>query len=125
MVARLDRLTNLAWSVRPQLQAALSTILKDNGAKLSGVVRLLLSNLKLELEQLTDRLYESDALIQHTTHESDACRHPMLFPELGPSQLLLGWRHTHFDTPGMPLANNLPRIAWAGIGNGRRLPATL
>lgn len=49
---------------RCHLEAALPMILKDGDAKLSGVVRLLLAQLKLELEQLAERVEDADALIR-------------------------------------------------------------
>src|SRR5713226_5172833 len=49
---------------RCHLEAALSVVLTDAEGKLSGTVRLLVAQLKLELDQLALRLEEADALIQ-------------------------------------------------------------
>jgi transposase len=51
---------------RCHLDAALPRILEDATIKLSGASRLLLAQLKLELDQLAIRLEEADALIQKT-----------------------------------------------------------
>jgi transposase len=49
---------------RCHLDAALPGILEDAATNLSGAVRLLLSQLKLELDQLVTRLEEADTLIK-------------------------------------------------------------
>jgi transposase len=69
---------------RCHLEAALPTILKDSDAKLSGVVRLLLAQLRLELEQLIRRVEEADALIQQLAQESEICRRLDAIPGVGP-----------------------------------------
>src|SRR5258708_31518631 len=55
---------------RCHLDAALPGILEDATTKLSGAVRLLLAQLKLELGQLATRLEKARALGQKTTKES-------------------------------------------------------
>lgn len=69
---------------RCHLEAAVPMLLKDGDAKLSGVVRLLLAQLKLELEQLAERVEEADALIRHLAQESDVCRRLDAIPGIGP-----------------------------------------
>jgi transposase len=69
---------------RCHLEAALLPILTGAEAKLSGTIRLLVSQLKLELDQLTVRLEETDALIQQTAQENDACRRLDAIPGIGP-----------------------------------------
>jgi transposase len=69
---------------RCHLEAALPTILKDSDAKLSGVVRLLLAQLQLELEQLIMHVEEADALIQQLAQESEICRRLDAIPGIGP-----------------------------------------
>src|SRR6266567_6005534 len=49
---------------RRYIEAALPEILEDADRQLSGAVRLLLAQLKLELDQMTKRLEEADALIE-------------------------------------------------------------
>jgi transposase len=51
---------------------------------LSGAVRLLLAQLKLELDQLAIRLEEADALVQKTAQESEVCRRLDAIPGIGP-----------------------------------------
>lgn len=69
---------------RCHLDAALPAILEDAAGKLSATVRLLLAQLKLELDQLATRLEESDALIQLTARESEVCRRLDAIPGIGP-----------------------------------------
>jgi transposase len=69
---------------RCHLEAALPAILEDGDAKLSGVARLLLAQLKLELDQVEVRLAEADAVIKQTAKESEACRRLDAIPGVGP-----------------------------------------
>jgi transposase len=59
---------------RCHLDAALPGILEDATTKLSGAVRLLLAQLKVELDQLVSRLEEADTLIKKIAQESEVCR---------------------------------------------------
>lgn len=59
-------------------------ILEDADAKLSGTVRLLLGQLKLELDQTTLRLEEAEVPIEQTVRESDACQRLVKIPGIGP-----------------------------------------
>jgi len=59
---------------RCHLEAALPEILEDATTKLSGALRLLLAQLKLELDQLALRLEETDGLMQTIAQESEVCR---------------------------------------------------
>jgi transposase len=69
---------------RCHLEAALPWILEDATAKLSGALRLLLAQLKLELDQLALRLEDADALLQKIAQESEACRRLDAIPGIGP-----------------------------------------
>src|ERR1700732_1657452 len=55
---------------RRHVDEALPGILEDASAKLSGAVRLLLAQLKLELDHLQMRIDEADAVIQKIVGES-------------------------------------------------------
>jgi transposase len=72
--------------------AALPLILEDAEANLSGAVRLLLTQLKLDLDQLSVRIDEADAVIQKTAHENEACRRLVAIP----------------GTAGASIGSNLP-----------------
>src|SRR3954452_17621830 len=54
---------------RAHLEAALPTILEDAEGKLSGLLRLLVAQLKLELDQLALRLEEADRLMQKAAQD--------------------------------------------------------
>ena len=69
---------------RRYLDEALPGILEDAEAKLSGTLRLLLTQLKLELDQTALRLEEAEALIEQTVQESEACQRLMQIPGIGP-----------------------------------------
>jgi len=47
-------------------------------------VRLLWTQLKLDLDQLSVRIDEADAVIQKTAHENEACRRLVAIPGIGP-----------------------------------------
>jgi transposase len=63
---------------RCHLEAALPAILEDADAKLSGVVRLLLAQLKLELDQVDMRLEEASRPLKRVKRVDDWTRFPAL-----------------------------------------------
>jgi transposase len=69
---------------RHHVHAALPLALEDADANLSGAVRLLLTQLKLDLDQLSVRIDEADAVIQKTAHENEACRRLVAITGIGP-----------------------------------------
>ncbi len=69
---------------RRHVDRALPGILEDADTRLSGALRLLLAQLKLELEQLTLRIGEADAAIEKTAQENDACRRLVAIPGIRP-----------------------------------------
>jgi transposase len=69
---------------RCHLDAALPGILEDATLELSGALRLLLAQLKLELDQLAMRMEEADGLIKKTAQESEVCRRLDAIPGIGP-----------------------------------------
>ena len=68
---------------RCHLDAALPGILEDATLSLSGAVRLLLSQLKQELEQLAGRLEEVDRLIHRAAQQNEACQRLDAIPGIG------------------------------------------
>jgi transposase len=69
---------------RRYVDAALPGILADTDSKLSGSVRVLLMELKLELEQLADKIERSDQSIEHIARENEACQRLVAMPGIGP-----------------------------------------
>src|SRR5712675_998392 len=69
---------------RCHVGAALPGILEDADAKLSGALRMLLAQLKLELDHLDLRIDQADALIKKTACENEACQRLMAIPGIGP-----------------------------------------
>ena len=69
---------------RCHLDAVLPGILEDATTKLSSAVRLLLAQLKVELDQLVIRLEEADALVKKIAQESEVCRSLDAIPGVGP-----------------------------------------
>src|SRR5438477_5187904 len=68
---------------RRHVDAALPGILEDACAKLSGAVRVLLMQLKLELDHLQIRIDEADAMINKAAGEDEACRRLVAIPGIG------------------------------------------
>src|SRR6266700_1608468 len=69
---------------RCHVGAALPGILEDASAKLSGALRVLLAQLRLELAHLETRINEADAVINKTAGENEACRRLVAIPGIGP-----------------------------------------
>jgi transposase len=69
---------------RRYMEAALPGILEDADAKLSGTLRLLLAQLKCELDQTALRLEEAEALIEQTVQKNEACQRLVKIPGIGP-----------------------------------------
>lgn len=69
---------------RCHLHDALPKILADASSRLSDSFRVLLVQLKLELDQLVARIEEMDTVIQHTAKENEACQRLTSIPGIGP-----------------------------------------
>jgi transposase len=69
---------------RSHLDDALPGILADAPSKLSESFRLLLAQLKLELEQLAARIEKMDTILQRTATENEACQRLTSIPGVGP-----------------------------------------
>jgi len=57
---------------------------EDADATLSGALRVLLAQLKLELDHLEMRIDEADTVIKRTAGENEACQRPITIPGIGP-----------------------------------------
>jgi transposase len=68
---------------RCHVDAALPGILEDASAKLSGALRMLVAQLKLELDHLEMRIDEADAVIKKTARENEACQRLDAIPGIG------------------------------------------
>jgi len=69
---------------RRYVDEALPGIVEDASAKLSGAMRVLLAQLKLELDHLQMRIDEADAVIKKTAGENEICRRLVAIPGIGP-----------------------------------------
>ena len=69
---------------RRHLNQALPRILEDAELPLSGSFRVLLAQLKLELEQLAARIAQMDAVIEQEARENEACQRLTTIPGVGP-----------------------------------------
>ena len=69
---------------RSQVDTLLPRILEDAELKLSGSFRVLLAQLKVELDQLTERIEQMDTVIQQTAKENEACQRLTEIPGIGP-----------------------------------------
>jgi transposase len=69
---------------RCHVEAVLPGILEDSNARLSGASRLLLAQLKLELEHLQSRIEEADEAIRHIAGSDEGCKRLVAIPGIGP-----------------------------------------
>ena len=69
---------------RSHLDEQLPRILEDAEFNLSDSFRVLLAQLKLELEQLAARIEEMDRVIQKMAKENEACQRLTEIPGVGP-----------------------------------------
>jgi transposase len=69
---------------RRYVDQQLPRILEDGELRLSGSFRILLAQLKIELEQLTARIEEMDRVIQKTAKENEDCQRLTEIPGVGP-----------------------------------------
>lgn len=69
---------------RNHVDQQLPRILENAELTLSGSFRVLLAQLKLELDQLTERVEEIDAVIQQRAREDEACQRLTTIPGIGP-----------------------------------------
>jgi transposase len=69
---------------RRYVETGLPGILADTTSKLSGAVLVLLIELKLELEQLTERIDRSDQSMKQIAGENEACHRLLEMPGIGP-----------------------------------------
>ena len=69
---------------RSHVDALLPKILEDADLKLSGALRNLLAQLKLELDQMAMRINEADTMLNRTARENASCRRLVAIPGIGP-----------------------------------------
>jgi transposase len=69
---------------RSHVDALLPRILEDAELRLSGCFRVLLAQLKMELEQSTARIDQMDGVIQKTAKENEDCQRLTEIPGVGP-----------------------------------------
>jgi transposase len=69
---------------RSHLEQMLPRILEDAELKLSGSFRVLLAQLRMELEQLAARIEPMDAAIQQEARDNEACQRLTEIPGVGP-----------------------------------------
>ena len=66
------------------LEEAIPEILADADRRLSDSFRVLLAQLSIELDQLTSRIEQMDAVMQQTAKENEACQRLTSIPGIGP-----------------------------------------
>ena len=69
---------------RQHLEASLPRILEDADNKLSGALRVLLTQLQIEMQYLHRQIEESDKLIVRIASELEPCRRLLAIPGIGP-----------------------------------------
>jgi transposase len=65
------------------MEAALPRLLEGDGVSLSGVLRQLLAQLKLELDDLNQWVSQVDAALKRIASENGACRRLLAIPRVG------------------------------------------
>jgi transposase len=69
---------------RRHIEESLPGILEDSDNKLSGALRVLLTELRLEMQYLSRQIEESDQLILRIASELEPCRRLVAIPGIGP-----------------------------------------
>jgi transposase len=69
---------------RRYIEESLPGILEDADNKLSGALRVLLTQLRWEMQYLNSQVEESDKLILRIARDLDACRRLLAIPGIGP-----------------------------------------
>ncbi len=69
---------------RKHVDQELPRILENAELKLSGAVRTLLAQLKVELDQLAERIAAMDRVIDQTSSEHEGCKRMQAIPGIGP-----------------------------------------
>ena len=69
---------------RRHIEESLPGILEDSDNKLSGALRELLTELRLEMQYLSRQIEESDKLILRIASELEPCRRLLAIPGIGP-----------------------------------------
>jgi transposase len=69
---------------RRHIEESLPGILEDADNKLSGALRVLLTQLRLEMQYLQGQIEESDKLILRIANELEDCRRMLAIPGIGP-----------------------------------------
>jgi transposase len=69
---------------RRRIEESLPGILEDPGSKLSGALRLLLHELRQEMQYLHGQIEQSDKLIVRIAGELEACKRLLAIPGIGP-----------------------------------------
>jgi transposase len=69
---------------RRHIEESLPGILEDSDNKLSGALRALLTELRLEMQYLSRQIEESDKLILRIASELEPCRRLLAIPGIGP-----------------------------------------
>jgi transposase len=69
---------------RAHIEASLLAILEDAYNKLSGILRVLLAQMQLEMQYLRRQIDESDKVILEIAKGMDSCRRLIVIPGNGP-----------------------------------------
>ncbi len=103
---------------RQHIEAALPGILEDPDNKLSGALRVLLTQLRLEMQYLHGQIEESDKLIVRICGELEPCRRLVAIPGIGP---ITATATVAAIGNGAAFKKGRGFAAWLGDGSGRAL----
>ncbi|HUD57544.1 MAG TPA: IS110 family transposase [Terracidiphilus sp.] len=102
---------------RHHIEESLPRILEDPDNKLSGALRVLLTQLRLEMQYLHGQVEESDKLIERIAGELEPCRRLIAIPGIGPITATEPHNNRHHGIRSV--ASVLP----VGLYAGPRAPA--
>src|SRR6202007_2564121 len=97
---------------RQHIEASLPRILEDPDDKLSGALRVLLTQLQWEMQYLHGQIEESDKLIVRIAGELEPCRRLVAIPELDRSLLLPPSQPSATGQPSRRAEDLLPGWEW-------------
>ncbi len=108
---------------RCHLNEQLPRIIEDAELNLSDSFRVLLAQLKLELEQLAARIEEIDRVIQKSARENEACQRLTEIPGVGPITATHIQRTYHYHRLFTELVDKPVRLSLCLVAPVPRYPS--
>jgi transposase len=97
---------------RRRIEESLPGLLEDPDSKLSGVLRLLLHELRQEMQHLHGQIEQSDKLMVRIAGELEPCKRLLAIPEFGRSSLAPRSQRSAMEQPSRKSEDLLPGWEW-------------